>query len=202
MAHWRTMVGERTYFDIADLNGRDLTVQIESYRQGVLTGVINGVKSETRVALVKFVGYDRPLAFKTTLSQSMFALYGTGDASEWIGKWITVYPAVVKVKGVPCEAVRIRPIVPTPQMIAAAQANQPGSSKRAPRTETIDPIVSEVCAAIDAATTEHAIESAIAPHRDRIKSLDRRAQTIVLSAKNARLATLGLQSSPSEGTQS
>lgn len=191
--HWRALVGNRVYFDVADLGGRDLLVQIESARPGVVSGVINGKKQDTRAVLVKLVGHERPLAFKATLSKSMVSLHGTGEVDQWPGRWIWLTAAMVNDpsggRGSMCEAVRIRPGLPTEKEIAAATRARGGATKQsAPPSD--DTLARAVCEAIEAAGTPDEIEIAIAPHRDELLKLDDRTRTIVSSAKKARLATL------------
>lgn len=191
MAHWRTMVGERTHFDVADLNGQDLTIQIEACREGVVKGMVSGKLQETRAVLVKYVGVDRLHAYKATLCKSMVSLYGTGDVAKWPGKWVTLHAAMVndpQIRGAKCEAIRIRPAVPSEQQIAAAKGGK--SSGPNETDDRIAQLVGLVCNAIETAPDEDAIEAVIAPHRDVIRAADKRSQTIVLSAKRARLATL------------
>jgi len=196
MAHWRAMVGERHHFDVADLGGKDLLVEVESARPGTVTGVMNGRKAETRVVLVKYVGHERAHGFKATLCKTMVSLHGTGDIEKWAGRWVWLYAAMVndpsQGKGAMCEAVRIRPRLPTEQEIEAAQRARGGTKRSAPaRDEAADQaLVEHVCKVIDLSATADEIEAAIAPHRDEIKKMATRLQTIVLSAKKARLATI------------
>lgn len=200
MAHWRSMVGERRFFDVADLGGKDLLVQVESARPGVVSAVINGKKQDTRAVLVKFVGHERPLAFKATLAKAFVSLHGTGDIDQWAGRWLWLTSAMVPDpsggRGALCEAVRIRPGLPTERDIANARGKSAPSKQNEP-SPAVSSLVSEVCTAIGLAGDEQAIEAAIAPHRDELRQLDERHRTIVASAKRARLAMLA---APQEGT--
>jgi hypothetical protein len=89
-----------------------------------------------------------------------------------------------------CEAVRIAPVKPTAEEIAAA-----GGKGRQPRPTGLEPahqkLVAKVCEAIEEAATAAAVDEAIAPHRELLLQMDDRLRTIVSSAKKARLATLG-----------
>lgn len=194
MAHWKTMVGNRTSFDVADLGGKPLLVQIESARGGEVEGFVNGRKVKTPVVQVRFVGHERPLGMKATSCKAMVTVYGNGDVDTWAGKWIWLYAEIVddpsQGRGGKTEAVRIRPIRPTEQEIAAALAARGGKKQAAPAPpdDAADQaLVAKVCAAIEAATDAAGVEAAIAPHREEIKAMDKRYQAIVASAKKVQL---------------
>lgn len=196
MAHWRTMTGNRVQFDVADLpGGKPLLVQIEAAKQGEVDGFLGGRKEKTRVVQVRFVGYERPLGFKPTLSKSMVRIYGTGEVEHWVGKWLWLVIEMVNDPnggpGAKCEAVRIRPIRPTDDEIAVAVKARGGSKAPAAAPERDDAgdqqIVAKVCSGIEAAKTEAEVEAAIAPHREDINKMARRLKEIVASAKRVAL---------------
>jgi hypothetical protein len=202
MAHWRTMIGQREWFDVADLAGRDQTVQMESVRAAVIKGFASGRKTETKCVAVKLVGWERPLGVKATMAKSIVMIYGkaAGDADTWPGKWITLYSEMVPDpqggKGAMCEAVRIRPDRPTPEQIAEAQARL---GKKAQRQADATPardikadseLVDKVGLAIYAATTKEEVEAAIAPHRAELNLMDERLRATIASAKKSRVRTI------------
>lgn len=205
MAHWRSMVGQRDWFDVADLGGKELLVQIESARPGEIDGFLHGRKAKTRVVQVKLVGYERPLGCKPTLCKSITDLAGTGEIERWAGLWMTLYAEMVpdpsRGKDARTEAVRIRPMKPSQRDIDAARGGGKGKAAAPPsnRDDAADQrLVSTVCAAVEAARTAEEVEAAIAPHRDEIKQMDKRLQTIVLSAKKVALDAIKNQAQ--EGT--
>lgn len=193
--HWRGLIGNRTYFDCADLGGKDLLVQIESARPGTIPALMG--RPETRVVLVKFVGHERPLAFKATLAKAFVSLHGTGDIDQWAGRWLWLTAAMVPDpsggRSAMTEAVRISPRKPSDQDISAAMRARGGATARpaSTRNEADDEQRAQlVLEAIDAAGTTDEVEGAIAPHRDELKLMSERIRSIVASAKKARLATI------------
>lgn len=198
MAHWASMVRNRDSFDVADLPpGRDLTVQITATRGGAVEGFANGKKTSTKCVWVSFAGFERPCAFKATNCKSVVQVYGTGEVEKWIGKWITLYGAMVADpsggKGALVEAVRVRPERPTPDMIAEAEARlgKKPAAAATPRDQGADmKLVDAVCTDLATATTSAAIEAVLAPHRDELRKMEARLVAIVTSAKKARLAEL------------
>jgi hypothetical protein len=201
------MVGQRVSFDVADLGGKELLVQIEWAKPGEVEGFLNGRKAKTRVVSVKLVGYERPLGCKPTLCKSITDLAGTGEIEKWAGLWMKLYTELVpdpsRGQGARCEAVRIRPDKPTKAELDHALASR-GNVKSPPATapardDAADQrLVGKVCADIECATTEEQVEAAIAPHRDEIKQMDKRLQSIVLSAKKVALDAIKNPAPPAQ----
>lgn len=194
------MIGQREWFDVADLAGRDQTVQMASVAPGVIKGFAKGRKTETQCVAVKLTGWPRPLGVKATLAKTIVMIYGkgAGDADTWPGKWITLYSEMVPDPqggpGALCEAVRIRPDKPTPAMIAEAEARLGKRSQPTPapaRDNVADAkLIDQLGVAIDAATTKEEVEAAVAPHREEVGQMDQRLRAVISSAKKARLTEI------------
>lgn len=185
MAHWRTMMDNET-MTAGDLTGRgDVVATIESVKAGAVK--VQGGKK--RLPLVKLSGFPLPLGANPTNCATIARMYGA-DTDGWAGKRVTLYVAMVsapdpldKRKSIMTEAIRIRPEIP-------AAGESPAKDQPPPLTAEQSAEVSRVCQAIEAAATDDAIEAAVAPHRDAIKSMGSRAVGLVAAAKRQRIATI------------
>jgi hypothetical protein len=104
----------RLFFDhkvlkCVHLQGRDITVEIESVEAGKITG--EGGKSD-KMPIVKFRGKELPFGLNKTNAATLIAMYGP-KPSGMIGKKITLYPTTCRGKeGKTVDCIRIRPMIP------------------------------------------------------------------------------------------
>jgi len=123
--HWKSLFDASEFLFAHDLNGKDVTVQIEK----VTAGQIQGEKGrKNKKPVVAFRGKSKRLALNKTNSRVIAKLYGN-DVEQWAGKWITIYPTTTDFGGETVECIRVRPRVP--------QAPKPGAPQSEPEpTET------------------------------------------------------------------
>lgn len=108
MPHWRKFT-DRDWLYSEDLDGRDVTVTIDTVTQGELIGE-GGRK--TRKPRVTFRGAKKPLALNATNAKTIATLYGN-RTEGWIGKAITLYTSTTQYGGQETECIRVRPMVPS-----------------------------------------------------------------------------------------
>jgi hypothetical protein len=108
MAHYRSMYDQSDMLYAHDLQGHEVTLEIEQVSAGELTGE-KGRKS--RKPFVKFKGKDKKLALNKTNGKTIARLYGS-DTESWVGKFITIYPTTVDFGGETVDAIRVRPLAP------------------------------------------------------------------------------------------
>jgi hypothetical protein len=113
---------DKEYLYAYDLDGRDVTVEIESVKGGTLVG--QGGRSNKKPVL-KFRGKDKALAINITMARTIAGLYGGFDAALWIGKRITLYPTTTTFGSQTVECIRIRNVVPQPTRRGSAATDQP-----------------------------------------------------------------------------
>jgi len=102
------MFDDKEHLYAFDLDGREVTVQIEKCYAGELQGE-KGRKSKK--PMLKFVGKEKKLAINKTNGKTIAALYGT-DTDNWAGRWIVLYPTTTDFGGETVECVRVKPYVP------------------------------------------------------------------------------------------
>jgi hypothetical protein len=107
VAHWKSLM-DKEYLFAFDLQGRDVTVTIESVTAGEL--ISEGGK-KTKKPVAKIVGKSKKLALNATNCRLIESMYGA-DVSGWAGKKITLYPTTTEMNGKRVECIRIRPRVP------------------------------------------------------------------------------------------
>jgi hypothetical protein len=107
MPDYRSMY-DREYLGEWDLAGKDITVTIREVKGAELTAQ-GGRKSKKPV--VYFEGKEKGLALNKTNGKIIAGMYGT-KTEDWVGKRITLYPAMTTFGAdtVPC--IRVRPEVP------------------------------------------------------------------------------------------
>lgn len=106
---YRRMFDDKEHLYAYDLDGREVTVQIERVYAGELIGE-KGRKSKK--PMIKFVGKDKKLAINKTNGKVIAAMYGK-DTDNWAGKWIAIYPTTTEFGGETVECIRVRPQVPS-----------------------------------------------------------------------------------------
>jgi hypothetical protein len=100
---------DKEYLYAFDLQGKDVTVVIESVKGGTLVG--QGGKSNKKPVL-KFKGKEKALALNITNARVIAGLYGGFDSQLWIGKAITLYPTTTTFGAQTVECIRIRNVKP------------------------------------------------------------------------------------------
>lgn len=107
MADFRKMYDSEWLYAY-DLDGKDVTVEIE--RTEVATLVGSGGRKAKKPA-VYFVGKVKGLALCKTNARTIAALYGN-DTDKWVGKKITLFPTTTTFGPDTVECIRIRPGAP------------------------------------------------------------------------------------------
>ena len=100
---------DKEYLYSYDLDGRDVTVCIERISRGTLTGKGN---KQTKKPVAYFRGKQKGLALCITNAKTIANMYGSFKASDWIGKWITLFPTTTTFGPDTVECIRIRPQIP------------------------------------------------------------------------------------------
>lgn len=100
---------DKEYLYAYDLEGKDVTVVIESVKGGTLVGT--GGKSNKK-PVVRFKGKEKALALNITNARVIAGLYGGFDAEMWIGKAVTLYPTTTTFGAQTVECIRIRNVKP------------------------------------------------------------------------------------------
>lgn len=100
---------DKAYIYCYDLEGRDVTVQIESVSGGTLVGT-GGTKNKKPV--IRFKGTEKALALNITNARTIAGMYGGFDSEKWIGKRITLYPTTTTFGASTVECIRIRNVIP------------------------------------------------------------------------------------------
>lgn len=116
---YRRMYDDKEHLYAYDLDGREVTIQIEKVYAGELMGE-KGRKSKK--PMVKFVGKDKKLALNKTNGKTIAQLYGK-DTDNWAGKWITIYPTTTDFGGETVDCIRVRPQVPQGKPAGKASGN-------------------------------------------------------------------------------
>lgn len=108
MPDYRRMYDDKEHLYAYDLDGREVTVQIEKVFAGELMGE-KGRKSKK--PMIKFVGKDKKLAINKTNGKTIAKLYGK-NTEDWEGQFITIYPTTTEFGGETHDCIRVKPIVP------------------------------------------------------------------------------------------
>jgi len=101
------------YVCALELKGRDVSVTIDKVIFEELRKIgQRGIEDDKeRVPVLVFSETPKKLILNKTNASSIATLYGT-QASEWIGKRVTLYPTRVKCGRDTVDAIRIREVVP------------------------------------------------------------------------------------------
>lgn len=113
------------YVCALELKGKDATVTINKVVFEELRKIgQRGVEDEKeRVPVLLFSETPKKLILNKTNASSIAVLYGT-QASEWVGKRVTLYPTRVKCGRDTVDAIRVREVVPPAK--GAAPSNDIG----------------------------------------------------------------------------
>jgi hypothetical protein len=137
MPDYRRMFDDKEHLYAFDLEGREVTVQIEK----VFPGVLKGDKGrESKKPMVKFVGKDKKLALNKTNGKTIAKLYGK-ETDEWAGKLITIYPTTTEFGGETVDCIRVKPTVPQPR---ANGNGKSGNGKQPKGQELTDAIADKM----------------------------------------------------------
>ncbi len=124
---------DKEYLYAYDLQGKDVTVTIESVKGGTLVGT--GGKSNKKPVL-RFKGKEKALALNITNARVIAGLYGGFDAELWIGKAVTLYPTTTTFGSQTVECIRIRNVKPRARNGAEPAAPvEPATDERVPGEE-------------------------------------------------------------------
>ena len=99
-----------------DLGGSPMIVTVG----GIKPDVIGGEKK----VVMTFSSGEKALILNKTNGKTMAKLFGR-DTTDWIGKRITLIPAMVDFKGDTVEAIRIRTVAPAKARVAAPADDEP-----------------------------------------------------------------------------
>ncbi len=117
MPHFKSFFDPGEFLGCADLDGRDVTVQIESVSQGK----VGRGKQASKKPVIAFVGKTKKFACNVTNGTTIAKLYGS-DVAKWKGCFITLFPTTTQFGGETVECLRVRPIVPEARGRSKAQA--------------------------------------------------------------------------------
>lgn len=113
---------DKEYLYAYDLQGKDVTVVIESVKGGTLVGT--GGKSNKKPVL-RFKGKEKALALNITNARVIAGLYGGFDADLWIGKAVTLFPTTTTFGSQTVDCIRIRNVKPRGRNNGAEQPAEP-----------------------------------------------------------------------------
>lgn len=129
--HYKKMFDDKENLYAFDLDGREVTVQIEKCFAGELMGE-KGRKSKK--PMLKFMGKEKKLALNKTNGKTIATLYGT-ETDNWAGRWITIYPTTTEFGGETVDCIRVRPQVPQAKPNGKSSGNGNGRTAKAPPLE-------------------------------------------------------------------
>lgn len=150
--HYLRMYDDKEHLYAFDLDGRDVTLQIEK----VFAGEVQGEKGrKSKKPIIKFVGKDKKLAVNKTNGKTIAALYGK-ETEQWVGQGLTLYPTTTDFGGETVECIRIRPVKPERKAPANGggktsprASNGPQQTAKPPPAADTPPISEEEAAEID-----------------------------------------------------
>lgn len=106
--HWKRMM-DKELLGAWDLDGRDVTVTIESVSGGEVTG--NGNKKNKK-PIATLRGTTKKLALNATNCKTIEQLSGTPETDKWRGMRITLFGTTTTFGGQTVECIRVRPYPP------------------------------------------------------------------------------------------
>ena len=116
--HYRKMFDPKQHLCAADLEGRDVTLEIARVSKGEVEGE-KGLKN--RKPIVSFKESKRTLVLNVTMCRVLNSMFGSAETDDWENKRITLYPTTTDLKGEKVECIRIRPTLPPPASKKDAQ---------------------------------------------------------------------------------
>jgi len=109
MAHWKKLMDPKEFLFAFDLDGREITLEIEKVVAGEMIGE-QGKRSKKPIATFK--GTTKKLALNTTNCKTIVQLYGSNEVNDWAGKRITLFPTTTNFGGTTMDCIRIKPVLP------------------------------------------------------------------------------------------
>jgi hypothetical protein len=157
MPHYKKMFDDKEHLYAFDLDGREVTIQIEKCFAGELMGE-KGRKSKK--PMLQFVGKAKKLALNRTNGKTIASLYGT-DTDNWAGRWITIYPTTTDFGGETVDCIRVKPQVPQGKT-GGGKSNGNGRNAKPPLEDQIREEMAKNAAPADELSDEdkRAIEAA------------------------------------------
>lgn len=139
MTDWRTLVRNSDTLSATDLDGKDVTVKIESVIGGEFeSGDEDGGGKVDRVALIAFVGKKKKMAANTINCTLLEAMWGP-DVEGWVGHVVTVGPDKVEVRGKffgqPCLRIKGSPELSGPKTVQIALPRRRPIERKLRKTE-------------------------------------------------------------------
>lgn len=107
MRHFK-LLHPRNYISSADLDGKDVTLTIQSVAHEDLVG--EGGRKDN-MPVITFDKAKKKMVLNRTNAKLIASQHGP-DVDGWTGKQVTLYPTTVRAKGESVEAIRIRPGTP------------------------------------------------------------------------------------------
>jgi hypothetical protein len=125
----------------ADLKGKDVTVQIESFS----TEEMEDEQGKKHKGIVGFVGTKKKLLLNKTNAQAIKTMFGR-ETDSWIGRKITIYPSkfnddpCIRVKGSPeiAEQMEYKITIGRRKRTYKLYPTGKGAKQAAPETEPYD----------------------------------------------------------------
>ena len=105
---YRKLYDPSQYLCAVDLNGQEVTVQIEKVTAGEVVGS-DGKKSKKPI--ISFVGKAKRYAPGKTVGKTIAGMYGN-HVENWAGKYVTLYPTTTRMGGETVDCIRVRPEIP------------------------------------------------------------------------------------------
>ena len=122
------------YLKADDLNGKPVVLTIQAAKEEVLK-TPDG-KEQTKV-VVYFKGMRKGLPLNMTNFDSIVAITGRDDSTDWPGFAVEAYPTKVEMKGKMTDAIRLREPEQA-DMIAKAKTKPKTRTKRLPQEDDLD----------------------------------------------------------------
>lgn len=105
----RKLYDDKDLLGAFDLDGRDVTVTIESIEGGVLKGADG---KSNKKPIIRFKGKKKGYAVPITVARVIAAMYGGFKSELWIGRRVTLYPTTCDAFGKTVDCIRVRNKIP------------------------------------------------------------------------------------------
>lgn len=133
---------DRNYISHYDLQGKDVTVTIDTVKAGKLK---NSAGLEQKKPIVFFKGATRGLALNKTNSKSIIALYGP-ITETWPGKKLTLFTTQTSSPEGTVDCIRIRPWIPGEAAAASTAALAPDPEPEPESALPVDALLGDAAA--------------------------------------------------------
>lgn len=108
MSHYKQLFNYK-YLGAYSLDGKDMTLTIKSIDVQDVVG--DSGRTET-CPIITWQEDQKPMILNKTNAKQIGLVWGTTDYEKWIGKKVTLFADVTKLKGEMVECLRIRPKKP------------------------------------------------------------------------------------------